>query len=264
MTFPCVRGMQHVLRGAAKPGRGRVHGMLRHRLHPRSTRLARTVAALAIALAVSAACGDGDASQTAGTGGSGSTPATGDALPEGCAAADGSAPTVTQFTDYPPNCLRDGATYQAVIVTNQGTFHVDLLAGAAPLTVNSFVNLARYHYFDGTTCHRAIQNFVVQCGDPTGTGRGGPGYRFADETDGQAAYRLGSVAMANSGADTNGSQFFIITGDDGALLPPNYTLFGQVADDDLGLVAQLNLVANPNDGPPLQPIDIESVTIQER
>ena len=226
---------------------------------PRHTR--RSLWAIAaVALVVPAACGDAADSTVGGTG---DQPAAA-TLPEGCAAADGSAPRVTQFDAYPPTCLREGVAYQAVIVTNQGTFHVDLLAGTAPLTVNSFVNLARYHYFDGTTCHRAIGNFGVQCGDPTATGSGGPGYRFPDETDGQAAYRLGSVAMANSGPDTNGSQFFIITGDDGALLPPNYTLFGQVADDDLGLVAQLNLVANPNDGPPLQPIDIESVTIQER
>jgi len=120
----------------------------------------------------------------------------------------------------------------------------------------------RYHYFDATTCHRAIQNFVVQCGDPTATGRGGPGYEFDDELANIEAYQIGSVAMANAGASTNGSQFFIITGDDGAALPPRYTLFGQVSTDDMAIVQALNSLSNPQDGPPLEPIDILSVTIE--
>ena len=114
------------------------------------------------------------------------------------------------------------------------------------------------------TCHRAIKGFVVQCGDPTGTGTGGPGYEFADELDKIEAYQIGSVAMANAGPDTNGSQFFIITGADGAALPPNYTLFGQVIGDDMGVVATLDGLSNPQDGPPLQPIDITKVTIDEK
>ncbi|MBU6314897.1 MAG: peptidylprolyl isomerase [Acidobacteria bacterium] len=161
-------------------------------------------------------------------------------------------------------CLLPGKTYTATIETNNGTVRVTLRNDIAPNTVNSFVNLARFHYFDGTTCHRAIRNFVVQCGDPTASGMGGPGYEFADELDKIEAYRIGSVAMANAGPNTNGSQFFIITGDDGASLPPNYTLFGQVIDDDLGVVATLDGLANPADGPPLQPIDIVKVTIDEK
>ncbi len=186
------------------------------------------------------------------------------ALPEGCAPADGSAATTQTFTAAPPMCLEDGKSYTAVIETTQGTLHVALRDDIAPNTVNSFVNLARFHYFDGTTCHRAIQTFVVQCGDPTATGTGGPGYEFADELDKIEPYRIGSVAMANSGPDTNGSQFFIITGDSGTQLPPNYTLFGQVSDDDLSVITALDAVANPNDGPPLQKIDIASVTIQQK
>ncbi|HAP75184.1 MAG TPA: peptidylprolyl isomerase [Acidimicrobiaceae bacterium] len=188
----------------------------------------------------------------------------GEPLPDGCAAADGSSPQTKSFTEYPPICLRDGMAYTATIDTNLGTLHIDLYADTAPLTVNSFVNLARYRYFDGTTCHRAIQEFVVQCGDPTATGSGGPGYEFADETAGQAPYRIGSVAMANAGPNTNGSQFFLITGNDGAALPANYTLFGQVIDDDLGVLEQLDMVANPGDGPPLQPINILAIRIEER
>ena len=81
----------------------------------------------------------------------------------------------TSFAAAPPMCLEEGKAYVAVIETNQATLRVNLRADIAPNTVNSFVSLARYHYFDGTTCHRAIQNFVVQCGDPTASGRGGSG-----------------------------------------------------------------------------------------
>ena len=174
-----------------------------------------------------------------------------------------SSPRQDTFVGGPPMCLQDGHTYQALIETNYGTLHVDLRPDIAPITVNSFVNLARFHYFDETTCHRAIQGFVVQCGDPTATGTGGPGYEFADELDAIEPYQIGSVAMANAGPNTNGSQFFIITGDNGATLPPNYTLFGQVDPDDMAIVVALDAVANPADGPPLTPIDIVKVTITE-
>ena len=195
--------------------------------------------------------------------GSGAALGSGDALPKGCAPADGSATPQQQFAEGPPMCLRDGKTYTATIETNQGILTVLLRPDIAPNTVNSFVNLARFHYFDGTTCHRAIRSFVVQCGDPTGTGSGGPGYEFADELDKIEPYRIGSIAMANSGPNTNGSQFFIITGDDGAALPANYTLFGQVDQNDFAVVTALDAMANPQDGPPLQPIDVVKVTITE-
>ena len=185
-------------------------------------------------------------------------------LAEGCAPAEGLVPQQRTFPAEPPMCLVDGRAYEATIETNHGTLRVALRPDIAPRTVNSFVNLARFHYFDGTTCHRAIAGFVVQCGDPTASGTGGPGYRFDDELAAIEPYRIGSVAMANSGPNTNGSQFFIISGDDGALLPPNYTLFGQVIDDDLGMVATLDALGNPQDGPPLEPIDIISVTITEK
>ena len=186
------------------------------------------------------------------------------ALPDGCAAADGSSARKNTFDEAPPICLVDGKQYKAIIETTAGTVHVNLRPDIAPNTVNSFVNLARYHYFDDTTCHRAIRNFVVQCGDPTATGQGGPGYEFDDELGQIEPYEIGSVAMANAGPNTNGSQFFLITGDDGAALAPNYTLFGQVDDNDLGILAALDAMANTQDGPPLQPIDILSITIVEQ
>ena len=107
-------------------------------------------------------------------------------------------------------------------------FVIALDALAAPKTVNSFVFLARYHYYDGLNFHRVIPGFVLQGGCPVGNGTGGPGYRFADELPAAGRYQIGSLAMANAGPDTNGSQFFVISGPDGAGLPPAYSLFGSV------------------------------------
>jgi cyclophilin family peptidyl-prolyl cis-trans isomerase len=180
-----------------------------------------------------------------------------------CPPAEGTAERVGEFDGPPPLCLEDGATYRAEITTNVGSFTVELDAERAPITVNNFVFLARHRFFDGTDCHRAIPNFVVQCGDPTATGSGGPGYRFVDELPEAGEYQVGSLAMANSGPNTNGSQFFVITGDDGAALPPSYSLFGQVVDGLDTTVAEMDARGNPNGNgvPPLQPITIESVRI---
>ena len=114
------------------------------------------------------------------------------------------------------------------MATSKGTMIIALDPPAAPRTVNSFVFLARQNFYDGVVFHRIIPGFVLQGGDPEGTGRGGPGYRFADELPKAGRYQLGSLAMANAGPDTNGSQFFIISGPDGAALPPQYSLFGAV------------------------------------
>ena len=215
-----------------------------------------TIAATVLVLASLVACGSSSGSSaSAGTTAAGTTGAS------TCAKADGSSPKTTKFAAAPPVCLESGAKYTAVIETNFGTLHVKLLSDISPVTVNNFVNLARFHYFDSTTCHRAIKTFVVQCGDPTATGMGGPGYTFPDELSKVTGYSIGSVAMANSGPDTNGSQFFIITGDAGAQLPVKYNLFGQVDQNDFSVVQALDDVANPQDGPPLKPIDITKVTI---
>ena len=105
--------------------------------------------------------------------------------------------------------------YTATMVTSHGTMVIALDPLAAPKTVNSFVFLARYHYYDGVIFHRIIPGFVLQGGDPTGTGTGGPGYKFADELPAPGRYQIGSLAMANAGPNTNGSQFFVISGPDG-------------------------------------------------
>jgi cyclophilin family peptidyl-prolyl cis-trans isomerase len=184
-----------------------------------------------------------------------------------CPAADGSSPRTITFAKAPPTCIDAGKTYTAVVTTNKGAYTMKLDPGAAPHAVNNFVVLARYHYFDNTICHRAIPAFAVQCGDPTGTGTGGPGYTFADELPSAGSYKVGSVAMANSGANTNGSQFFVVTGAAGAALGPKYTLFGEVTDGLDTTVKALDALGNPDqaaDGvPPLGQIVIQSVTITE-
>ncbi len=185
--------------------------------------------------------------------------------PADCPPADGSATPQRSFDTYPPKCITDGAEYTAEIVTNKGSLTVRLDAEKAPKAVNSFVTLARYSYFDATECHRIIPGFVVQCGDPTATGTGGPGYSFEDELPAAGEYRIGSLAMANSGPDTNGSQFFIISGDRGAALPPNYTLFGEVIEGADDTLVALDAAGNPdsNGVPPLEEVIIESVRITE-
>ena len=182
-----------------------------------------------------------------------------------CPPVEGAATQTQDFSDSFALCIDPTKTYTAVVKTNMGTYSAVLDAAKAPGTVNNFVSLARNKYFDGTTCHRAIPGFMIQCGDPTATGSGGPGYKFADELPAAGEYKIGSLAMANSGANTNGSQFFVISGDQGVSLPPNYTLFGQVTDGLDSTVTALDAAGNPssNGVPPLKEIKIESITITE-
>ncbi|MDA0208163.1 MAG: peptidylprolyl isomerase [bacterium] len=117
---------------------------------------------------------------------------------------------------------------QVRLETEKGTIVFELYADTAPKTVSNFVYLADEGYFDGLTFHRRVENFVIQGGDPQGTGTGGPGYRFEDELDDAYAYDRGIVAMANAGPDTNGSQFFIMLAD--TPLPKAYSIFGRVTE----------------------------------
>jgi len=182
-------------------------------------------------------------------------------MPVECPAPDGSSPQRRTFDGEPPVCIDTAKRYGATMTTSKGTMVVALDAMAAPKTVNSFVFLARYHYFDGIAFHRVIPGFVLQGGDPTGSGRGGPGYQFADELPGPGRYELGSLAMANAGPDTNGSQFFIISGPDGMRLPPQYSLFGKVVSG-LDVVAAIDALGSRS-GKPTESVVIESVTITE-
>ncbi|MCU1366319.1 MAG: peptidyl-prolyl cis-trans isomerase [Ilumatobacteraceae bacterium] len=182
--------------------------------------------------------------------------------PLACPAEDGSAAAVHQFPAAPTMCIDTTKKYTVTVTTSLGAYTAELDATKAPLAVNSFVYLARYHYFDNTPCHRIIPGFVIQCGDPTGTGSGNPGYSFKDELPKAGEYKLGSLAMANSGADTNGSQFFVISGNDGIALPPKYSLFGQVTSG-LDVVAKLDAVGTAGAGTPSTPVTINSVTVAE-
>jgi peptidylprolyl isomerase len=174
---------------------------------------------------------------------------------------DGSSEQRRRFDAAPPMIIDTAKTYTATMVTSKGTMEIVLDALAAPVTVNSFVFLARWHYYDGIVFHRIIPGFVLQGGDPTGSGSGGPGYRFDDELPKPGRYELGSLAMANAGPNTNGSQFFVISGPDGARLPPLYALFGKVVKG-LDVVASINDVGTPS-GKPREDVVIESVTINE-
>ena len=130
----------------------------------------------------------------------------------------------------PPEQQTDAnSMYRTTISTNRGTIVMDLDPKLAPKTVNNFVGLARDGYYDGLTFHRVVPEFVVQGGDPEGSGRGGPGYRFEDEPV-QGEYTLGAVAMANAGPNTNGSQFFICIDDCTRKLSKDYNLFGYVVE----------------------------------
>jgi len=158
-------------------------------------------------------------------------------------------------------CIDAEKRYTAEMVTSKGNMVIALDPIAAPKTVNNFVFLARYHYYEGIVFHRVIPGFVLQGGDPTGTGRGGPGYQFEDELPKPGRYELGSLAMANAGPNTNGSQFFVISGRNGVQLPPQYSLFGKVIDG-LDVVATIDGLGSQS-GTPKELVTISSVTIKE-
>jgi cyclophilin family peptidyl-prolyl cis-trans isomerase len=148
----------------------------------------------------------------------------------GCPKLDGSSPTYTKFTAAPPMCINPAKQYTATMVTDLGPITIKLLAAQNPVTVNNFVFLAGYHFYNGTAFHRVVTGFVDQGGDPTGTGSGGPGYSFNGGAPKSASvYTAGALAMANSGSSSSdGSQFFIVVGKGGAELQPLYSYFGQV------------------------------------
>jgi peptidylprolyl isomerase len=177
-------------------------------------------------------------------------------------AVDGSSPKTQTFSGPPPMCIDPAKNYTATMETSMGTLTIELDPRAAPKTVNSFVFLARYHYYDDIIFHRIIKGFVCQGGDPTGTGRGGPGYKFEDELPKPGQYELGSVAMANAGPNTNGSQFFLISGRSGMQLPPAYALFGKIVKGLDVLDAMEKVATGPGDRP-ITDLEIRSVTVVE-
>ena len=187
-----------------------------------------------------------------------------------CPEVDGSSERTTSFENPPPMCIDPGASYTAIMATDFGDITIALDPVAAPQTVNNFVVLARYGYYQDVPFHRIIPEFVIQGGDAVGGGNpdsptlggGNPGYAVDDELPEEGSYVVGSLAMANSGPNTNGSQFFIITGDNGAALPPLYSLFGQVTDG-MSIVEELNTIGTEGAGVPTEVVNIQSVTIIE-
>jgi len=172
-------------------------------------------------------------------------------------------PPQRTYPTPPPLGIDPAKTYTADIKTNKGTMVAQLDPKKALNTVNNFVFLARKQYYDCLNFHRVVPGFVLQGGDPAGDGSGGPGYTFADELPQAGEYKVGTLAMANSGPNTNGSQFFIISGPQGEVLPPQYSLFGQVTEG-LDIVTQIDALGTPSaPNTPSQPVTIESVTIKE-
>lgn len=190
------------------------------------------------------------------------------------AASQPAAPTTASACAYPedgsaakpvtPPPAEPKTAKAATLKTSAGELTIALDGEQAPCTVSSFVSLISQQYFDQTACHRLTTSgiYVLQCGDPTGTGRGGPGYTFADETAPGMSYPAGTVAMANAGPDTNGSQFFLVY-DDSTSLPPNYTVFGHLDDASLAAVravAKQGVEGGGPDGAPAQKVTILSAS----
>lgn len=154
--------------------------------------------------------------------------------------------------------------YQALLDTSQGVITINLHADKTPITVNNFIHLSESNFYNNTIFHRIIDGFMIQGGDPTGTGSGGPGYNFNDEPfDGE--YTAGTVAMANAGPNTNGSQFFIMHKDNP--LPKNYVIFGKVTDGmyvvDKIATAKVSVSNMGENSKPIEPVSIKSIEILE-
>ncbi len=165
-----------------------------------------------------------------------------------------------------PEILKKNGSHLVTIETNKGTIIFETYDTDAPLAVTNFINLAQSGYYNGVIFHRVISGFMIQGGDPTGTGRGGPGYRFEDELNpntpsAKAGYQRGVVAMANAGPDTNGSQFFIMHAT--YPLPHNYTIFGKVVSGIEVVDAIASTPTDPSDRPSAN-IVMNSVSVQEK
>jgi cyclophilin family peptidyl-prolyl cis-trans isomerase len=177
---------------------------------------------------------------------------------------------VKQWSKPPAMQIDTSKSYSATVDTSLGTFKIQLFANETPKTVNNFVFLSEQNFYNNVIFHRIIKTFMIQTGDPTGTGRGGPGYKFNDELPPKHSYDPGIVAMANAGSNTQGSQFFICTGADAKNLNnmPNYTQFGQVVEgmDIVQKVASVQVgPGNPGENSrPVNPPFIKTITITEQ
>jgi cyclophilin family peptidyl-prolyl cis-trans isomerase len=246
---------------------------------PRRRRLLVALPAVALTLGAATACGQTaapaakspneqaaakpaetkPAGASAGAASPGASPA---------ASKEGAKPVANKQWSSPPAMAIDAnKAYTATIKTSLGEMTAELYAKDAPNTVNNFVFLSREAFYDGVIFHRIIKDFMVQTGDPTGTGRGGPGYRFNDELTGPQGYTKGTLAMANAGPNTQGSQFFICHGAGAERLPKNYSIFGKVTGgvDVLDKIASVPVRPGPGgeNSSPVDPPKIETVSIKE-
>ncbi len=221
-------------------------------------RFVPTLLLLVLALTL-AACGD-DESES-----SGDTAATTEAssATDGCETVDAPAPKPDGGEKAPTASLDPDTTYELVVETNCGSFTIKLDPELAPKTTASLVALAEDGFYDGTTFHRVVPGFVIQGGDPTGSGTGGPGYTTVDPPPTDTLYTTGTVAMAKSEVDpagTSGSQFFVVTAPD-AGLPPDYAVVGTVTEG-METVSAIEALGT-GDGPPAKPVVIENVTVKK-
>ena len=227
-----------------------------------SPRAARTLlAGLAVTLllgACSAAAPNGPVGTSGVAAASAATAASSGAPAASRSAVQLKPPTATPLASAPAQPGGDGTT--VTLHTQKGDIVIEVFTNSAPVAAQNFENLVRAGFYDGTVFHRIIPGFVIQGGDPTGTGTGGPGYSFPDEPF-AGSYTPGTVAMANAGPNTNGSQFFIVIGSQAASLPHSYTIFGTVTS---GLEVAQQIAAGPRGGPnddqALQPVKILAAT----
>ena len=224
----------------------------------RSRLLALSASVLLVSLL--AGCGGSDDEPSAASTSSAAAPESSEAAPDAAASGEcvyDKTGDASKDAELPP--AEPVSVDSLTIATNRGDIKATLTPEAAPCTVNSFASLAKQGYFDDTKCHRLVPGFVLQCGDPSATGTGGPGYSFGDELSGNETYPAGTLAMANSGPDTNGSQFFIVLAD--ADLPPSYTVFGSVDAAGLEVAQEIEADGNADDGvAPAKDVILESVS----
>jgi peptidyl-prolyl cis-trans isomerase B (cyclophilin B) len=231
-------------------------------------RRAVVVLLLAVPLLVAAGCGgsSGDAADTtAAATTQASSTTTSSSASDGCTQVAAPAPRADGGATEPKERLDPEKTYKLVFKTNCGSFTVTLDLDSAPATSASFVSLAKAGFFDNTVFHRIVPGFVIQGGDPTQTGTGGPGYKTVDPPASGAKYTEGVVAMAKTQdepAGTSGSQFFVVTGADIGL-PPDYAIVGSVTEG-LDTVRAVGKLGDPTTEQPTQPVVIESVTVEEQ
>ena len=222
-------------------------------------RFVPTLLLLTLALSL-AACGGSDEPEASGTGATTDVPS---ASEDGCATVDQPEAKPDGGQKAPTDSLDPGATYKLVVETSCGDFTITLDPAKAPKTSASLVSLAEAGFYDGTTFHRVVPGFVIQGGDPTATGTGGPGYTTVDPPPTDTRYTTGTVAMAKGQADpagSSGSQFFVVTAPD-AGLPPDYAVVGTVTEG-METVSAIEALGT-GDGPPAKPVVIEKVTVKK-